>query len=1108
MLLLDNAEQPTISWALDYSGPKPQIHMSVMAKITGTFGLGFSYTGHHHTNDIGYYKDTVADGIALSYLTDVTDPLCYPFCIADISIPSNFGTLTDSQNDLRNQVVSYVNGWLIGNFSRYLDTGDKDDLAINVSNPVALMWSITGSVKTDGTRDPYPKVPLHDYYHLTSVKFYSDAVDPPFTKFDDPTTLVTRTYENCLELDVEHEVYLFWTIDTDRIHLGYTGGVPFSGLGWVSLAWNTNGRLGHDVDANGSFADGWVASLNEDVSGKFCSQPGCLIDIKLFDEASEVPVDTVNDLENPVITKKNGILSAEFQRLLVPTDLTEDHPIKLDGITQLMWAIRTDVDIEAGNTFHLHNELTRGTVAVDFQKGSKCGQVATNEFVNTAGNFKLNFKVSSDQKYLELTMAAQTLGWVSVGWRTGVPKMSGCDTYTGWVDDQTGEVVLIDEWSPDLNQPRRDTQQSVEGITGSQVNGWTSITFKRLLIDGDVKDEQTIARDYYLLWAFHPDDGDKNTLIYPEHTDYGAGSVNFFTGAGSSSVSQMLMEPGELLVIIVMVIIIGYAVIRYLYRCCKWVRQPKHYNSMKSLDEEKERKVESKFSFDMKEGKGADDADLELSTLSSIPAVPKEPHSPMANRFAAKLHQRVPEFLGLQASSLTIITFIAFIVLNIILLFSVDLYEPLATRLGYLCAGNSFLVALPATRNSVLTVLINVSFDQVVMFHRWAGRLLFCLISLHGLLWLLNWNETKLVLATQLFQVDTNLYGFIGYLFAAVLFFSSLEFVRRRFFETFYYFHFSFIGFYLCAVLHTPKCFPYVVAAVSVYLFDRLLRVFWGANMITTTSIQIKPDPKLVNNGNIIIVRFPKDTISKKLKRYGVGQYLFINFPALSNTQWHPFSITSGPDAEYVEVMIRPLGNHTRALMKLVVGESGNEMNQRLWVRVDGPYGGTTTALTHRRFPVAIFVAGGIGITPVLSYLNDIFSVPALKTKPICVNVVHVIWSISHIHCVSWLEDHLKKFNKRAGKQGFPLIHMEIYISKEQIPDGHAEGQFHTLHTGRPQLDKLLAQKVSEGVNGKTEPASVFVCGPNQMVNDAWDAVSTQQRAGLRVDFHHEVFEF
>ena len=94
----------------------------------------------------------------------------------------------------------------------------------------------------------------------------------------------------------------------------------------------------------------------------------------------------------------------------------------------------------------------------------------------------------------------------------------------------------------------------------------------------------------------------------------------------------------------------------------------------------------------------------------------------------------------------------------------------------------------------------------------------------------------------------------------------------------------------------------------------------------------------MVNKGDTIAqVRFPKNFLTALLGKHKVGQYYFVNFPELSLTEWHPFSVTSGPSEEFVELHIRSLGNHTRKIVAL--SKACRAENRQVWIRRDGPYG-------------------------------------------------------------------------------------------------------------------------------------------------------------------------
>ncbi|XP_019054281.1 PREDICTED: respiratory burst oxidase homolog protein F-like isoform X4 [Nelumbo nucifera] len=61
------------------------------------------------------------------------------------------------------------------------------------------------------------------------------------------------------------------------------------------------------------------------------------------------------------------------------------------------------------------------------------------------------------------------------------------------------------------------------------------------------------------------------------------------------------------------------------------------------------------------------------------------------------------------------------------------------------------------------------------------------------------------------------------------------------------------------------------------------------------------------------------------------GQYMFVQCPGVSPFEWHPFSITSAPDDDYLNIHIRRLGDWTKEIKRvfsevcepLLLGEVG-----------------------------------------------------------------------------------------------------------------------------------------------------------------------------------------
>ena len=117
---------------------------------------------------------------------------------------------------------------------------------------------------------------------------------------------------------------------------------------------------------------------------------------------------------------------------------------------------------------------------------------------STGMNFRVRWQLSaandsssSSASYIDFTFEADTTGWISLAFST-FPAMQLADMYTGWVTS-TGQALLFDVYSPDYNQPRQDISQGgtndIRNVSGYELNGVTSLSFRRNLITGDSKDQ-------------------------------------------------------------------------------------------------------------------------------------------------------------------------------------------------------------------------------------------------------------------------------------------------------------------------------------------------------------------------------------------------------------------------------------------------------------------------------------------------------------------------------------------------------------------------------------------------------------------------------------------
>jgi predicted ferric reductase len=390
----------------------------------------------------------------------------------------------------------------------------------------------------------------------------------------------------------------------------------------------------------------------------------------------------------------------------------------------------------------------------------------------------------------------------------------------------------------------------------------------------------------------------------------------------------------------------------------------------------------------------------------------------------------------------------------------------------------------------VLTWFLGLPFDHVVAYHRFFGRFTMLAATVH--LWyylqrFIDFGQSDFVFLT----------GLAAYVSGVVIFITSLNYIRRKHFNAFYFSHYSFLGFYGFAWWHVERTHPFLMMGMALYCLDKGLRMLWAGFPSLSTQFRNKGD-------GIAQVRFRKSRITQLLGMHKVGQYYFVNFPKLSLTEWHPFSVSSGPRERSVELHIRDLGDHTHQVVQLAK-ERAAEGGNTTYIRIDGPYG--LQDFNYRRYPVLVLVGGGVGITPVLGMLKDLYNVGELaesernRVKPHAIDTVHAVWVLRHEKDYLAFKDELEEIQAAADSSPyFPNLELSVYCSRAK------KGAPAPLISGRPDFPTVF-DGLSE-MHGVDEAALVFACGPSVMVAQLWDQCLTLTWGGRRFDFHHETFEF
>lgn len=288
----------------------------------------------------------------------------------------------------------------------------------------------------------------------------------------------------------------------------------------------------------------------------------------------------------------------------------------------------------------------------------------------------------------------------------------------------------------------------------------------------------------------------------------------------------------------------------------------------------------------------------------------------------------------------------------------------------------------------------------------------------------------------------------------------------------------------------------------------------------------------------------------KPSMRYKAGQWLFIQVPDVSTTQWHPFTITSCPFDPYISVHVRQVGDFTRDLgdalgcgpaqakdlegldpngMYEVALQNGQTMPS---MRVDGPYGAPAEDVFENE--IAVLIGTGIGVTPWASILKNIWHLRSSPNPPRRLRRVEFIWVCKDTSSFEWFQALLSSLEAQSasaaavdGSTEFLRIHTyltqrldadtaaNIYLnSVGQALDPLTELRSRT-NFGRPDFKRLfnamrlglLDQTYMSGLQtSSTTEVGVYFCGPNTVARQIDEAAKVASTKDVRFKFWKEHF--
>lgn len=362
-------------------------------------------------------------------------------------------------------------------------------------------------------------------------------------------------------------------------------------------------------------------------------------------------------------------------------------------------------------------------------------------------------------------------------------------------------------------------------------------------------------------------------------------------------------------------------------------------------------------------------------------------------------------------------------------------------------------------------------------------------------------------------------------------------FCRRSNYELFYVSHCVFFPLLVVAFYHSWRLWQYGGIGVALWVFNkgvsRCLSPNPGSFVVELTAL-----PGMVSRLTVA------KADGSSMPHHRAGQFAMLNVPRVNVFQWHPFTIASSPDAKAWTFHIKAMGQgswtqdlYLRAL----------DTRCTTNVELDGPFGAPETYLHRPEVPVAgakaveaktlLFIAGGIGVTPVQSIVNEMLE--AHRKNPLnlgSVQSVVIAWSVPSAELFSlWDETISAVQNDRVERNvfSFRLFVSHRQMQKSRLGEAGASIALELLSDSqRKEHSKLISDSKSYGGMGDQRalaaglqykhehlsvdglirelrndaPLQVFSCGPPGMTDEARATVYSLSKEGLDVSFHSTEF--
>ncbi|CAD6590389.1 MAG: hypothetical protein TREMPRED_005719 [Tremellales sp. Tagirdzhanova-0007] len=379
-------------------------------------------------------------------------------------------------------------------------------------------------------------------------------------------------------------------------------------------------------------------------------------------------------------------------------------------------------------------------------------------------------------------------------------------------------------------------------------------------------------------------------------------------------------------------------------------------------------------------------------------------------------------------------------------------------------------------------------YTAVNFLHRWTGRLVLLLSTLHVIAYLVVFYKDGIAKVEM--AKPANYLGAIAFAGLCLMGIVSVGFIRDRWWLVFKFgHHFGMLLVLAGLNYHSGDVVPYLLAIWGLIIINTIFRYI--TTRFTTATLIVLP------GADSTLVTFPSFT-----RGFTPGQHLRIRiFSGLglglkTACESHPFTIASADGSgNGVQCVIKRAGDWTEGLYALA---SRHDSGQTIRCSVEGPYGGPINFI-FPAFSSVLVVVGGSGVSFGLGVIRGLIS-DMYHGRALCKHLT-LVWTVRHQNHLEALvpifEAMLSSASNLESVQ--PDFHLDLILCStapvdplarnvEKKSAGSELDRLSRLETPatrvrvlnrRPDVSGILTEVLRNTLGGGV---GVGVCGPGMLV--------------------------